>query len=340
MNIRERINILSQLGIYLNKIDDEFLYAVMKQSEFHNAWFSIENQKSALQSIANQFLDEKKLVNWLESYQISEPKNPKTVGLVMAGNIPLVGFQDWLCVFVTGHRAQIKLSDKDKFMFPHLVKMMQTWNPNVTKYIEFVNILKDFEAVIATGSNNTARYFESYFGKYPNIIRKNRNSIAILDGSETKKEFAQLGADIFQYFGLGCRNVSKIYLPKGYDFQPLLEALHEFNYLIMNSKYKNNFDYNYALYILNRTKYEANGCILMTENESLNSRIANLNFEYYSDMVELSKKLNSVRHEIQCVVSKNALEDFSTMGFGKTQKPTLADYPDGIDVINFLQKLD
>ncbi len=340
MNIRERINILSQLGKYLNKIDDEFLYAVMKQSEFHNAWFSIENQKSALQSIANQFLDENKLTNWLESYQISEPKNPKTVGLVMAGNIPLVGLQDWLCVFVTGHRAQIKLSDKDKFMFPHLVKMMQTWNPNVTKYIEFVDILKDFDAVIATGSNNTARYFESYFGKYPNIIRKNRNSVAILDGSETEEEFARLGADIFQYFGLGCRNVSKIYLPKGYDFQPLLEALHEFNSLILNSKYKNNFDYNYALYILNRTKYEANGCILMTENESLNSRIANLNFEYYSDMVELSKKLNSVRHEIQCVVSKNALEDFSTMDFGKTQKPTLADYPDGIDVINFLQKLD
>ncbi len=339
MVIIERIKILSQLGDYLKNIEDEYLFAVMKQTEFHNAWFTLENQKSALLSIVENFLQEDKLQLWAKKYTLQEPIVQKTIGLVFAGNIPLVGFQDWLCVFVAGHKAQIKLSEKDRFMFPHLLKIMSQWNVEILEYIDIQLIMKKFDAVIATGSNNTARYFEAYFGKYPNIIRKNRNSVAVLMGNESKKDLLLLGNDIFKYFGLGCRNVSKLYIPKNYDFQFLLETLHEFKSIVLHSKYKNNFDYNYALYILNKTKFQANGCLLMTESASLQSRIANLHYEFYEDVDALGDHLADIKDSIQCVVSKSQIKNINTIYFGQTQQPSLSDYADGVDVMNFLRNL-
>jgi hypothetical protein len=284
-----------------------------------------------------------KLESWAARYPDTASEHPlKTVGLIMAGNIPLVGFHDWLCVFTAGHRAKVKLSDKDKVLLPFLVKKMGDWAFESWEHTEFVAEgapIGGMDAVIATGSNNTARYFEQYFGKYPHIIRRNRNSVAVLDGSETHDDLLALGKDVFTYFGLGCRNVSKLYVPQGYDFEPLLEALHTFNDLVLHNKYKNNFDYNFTLYILNNTPHLSNGCVLLVEHPALTTRIATLHYEYYRDAEHLSDLLSPQLENIQCIVSKMSLNNIAALPFGATQKPGLSDYADGVDTMAFLTAL-
>lgn len=338
MTLEQRITLLVQLGEYLVS-GDEFLHAVMHRTHYNNRWLTIENCKKATKAIAHNFLQKEVLENWAKHYVIRDNSNPKKVGIVMAGNIPLVGFHDWLAVFLSGNKAAIKLSDKDKFLMPHLIKKMGDWEKEAKPYFEIIERLKDFEAVIATGSNNSARYFEQYFGKYPHIIRKNRHAIAVLDGTETPQELGDLGRDVFEYFGLGCRNVSKIYLPRDFKFEPLLEAFHQYNSIVLNTKYKNNFDYNYAMFMLNKVAYKANGCILLIENEAIASRIASLHYEYYDKMDTLVSTLNNQAEEIQCVVSKMNLANINTVAFGKAQQPSLTDYADGIDTMEFLINL-
>ncbi|MDX1939538.1 MAG: acyl-CoA reductase [Saprospiraceae bacterium] len=338
MRLSERIAVLVKLGEHLRS-DDEYLNAIMHRNYYHNKWFTVENQKKAIKAIAEKFLDENKLRQWLDHYRIDDNITPQTVGLVMAGNIPLVGFHDVLCVFAAGHKALIKLSDKDPYLLPYLFKLLEQLNKNTKFYFEIVDFLKDYDAVIATGSNNSARYFEAYFGKVPNIIRKNRNAIAVLTGSETQEELKNLGYDIFQYYGLGCRNVSKIYVPKGYDFTLLLEALHEFREVVLNDKYKNNFDYNYALYILNKTPHLSTGCIILTEDKSLQSRIAGLHYEFYDDIKTVEEEIQTHAEEIQCVIAKDNLLQIPTLPFGKAQSPELWDYADGVDTMQFLLSL-
>ncbi|MEO6037082.1 MAG: acyl-CoA reductase, partial [Saprospiraceae bacterium] len=263
MTLQARLDLLAELGHYLRSEGDEDLTTAIQQSYLENKWFTPENTRLALQAISNAFLDRKKLADWAARYPIGNQLHPtKTVGLIMAGNIPLVGFQDWLCVFVAGHRAKVKLSDKDKNLLPLLVKKMGNWAFESWEYTEFLledDRLKDFDAVIATGSNNSARYFEQYFSKYPHIIRRNRNGVAVLNGAESMADLYALGQDIFTYFGLGCRNVSKLYVPRGYNFEPLLEALHEYREIIHHDKYKNNFDYTLTLWVLNQIPYANNG---------------------------------------------------------------------------------
>lgn len=338
MLLKERIQVLIQLGEHLRG-KDEYLEALMQRSKFHNAWFTIENQQMAIDAIATQFLAAEKLAAWTSRYDMEQEIQPKTIGLIMAGNIPLVGFQDVLCVFVAGHRSKIKLSDKDKFLMPYLIKLLIQFNPAAADYFEIVNKLKDFEAVIATGSNNSARYFEAYFGKYPHIIRKNRNAVAVLKGDESPEDFANLGKDVFYYFGLGCRNVAKIYVPRGYEFTPLLETLHEYKEIVLHSKYKNNFDYSYAIMILNKVNFKANGCIILTEQETMASGIANLFYEYYDNLEALYQKLVTEKAQIQVVVGQVDWADLPTADFGAAQNPTLLDYADGVDVMDFLLAL-
>lgn len=338
MNLRDRIDALVYLGNYI-KNNDPHLQALVTTTYHENLWFTEENTYKAIEAITESFLQKELIENWLAEYDISEDTPIKTIGLILAGNIPLVGFYDLMCVFLAGQKAKIKLSEKDKVLIPHFINVMEKHQPEVSNYFEIVERLKDFDAVIATGSNNSARYFEAYFGKHPNIIRKNRNAVAILTGKETREQLETLGKDVFQYFGLGCRNVSKLYLPKGFNFNPLLEAFHEFKEIVLNDKYKNNFDYGYTLLILNKIPYQANGCILMTEQKSLQSRIAQLHYEYYSDLKELTEKINSKMDEIQCIVSEAELPEFSIVPFGKAQTPGLGDYADGVDVMDFLLKL-
>jgi hypothetical protein len=335
MTQAERIGLLGRLGEYLLQPDAE-LEAAIALSRATNPWFTEDNQHFALQGIAHHYLDLGKLRAWAQRYGATPERPRTTVGLTLAGNIPLVGFHDVLCTFVAGHRALVKLSEKDKYLLPLFVRKMAEWSPASAEYFQFVDRLQGFDAVIATGSDNSARYFEAYFGKYPHIIRRNRNGVAVLDGQEAFADFFALGEDIFRYFGLGCRNVAKLYVPVGFDFDPLLEALHEYRDVVLNTKYKNNFDYNYTLLILNRIPYKANGCILLTENESLHSRIAELYYEYYENEADLKSKLLAKAEGIQCVVGKLELAGFDCVPFGKAQQPALGDYADGVDTMAFL----
>jgi hypothetical protein len=340
----DRIALLAELGDYLLQAPDAELSAILDKAYLDNRWFTRENTLQALSAIAKAFLNRDRLLHWVSGYTLAGPLHPgKTIGLVMAGNIPLVGFQDWLCVFVAGHRALVKCSEKDKVLLPFLVGKIGEWAFESWEYTEFLSEsdkLVGFDAVIATGSNNTARYFEQYFRKYTHIIRRNRNSVAVLDGCETPAELLALGRDIFSYFGLGCRNVSKLYVPRQYDFSLLLEILHEYRALIQHDKYKNNFDYNLTLFVLNRIRYLNTGSLLLKEDAALQSRIASIHYEYYDDQRGLLAELDRRNAEIQCVVGHMVLENWTVLPFGKSQEPGLADYPDGVDIMKFLSQLE
>ena len=337
MNLEERISALIYLGEFL-KSTDEYLEALMSRTEFNNAWFTLENQKKAIQAIAEEFLEEEKLRAWINAYQIKDTSSPFKVGLVLAGNIPLVGFHDILCTFVAGHYAVVKPSAKDAYVLPYLIKKLNEFDERSVPYFSLVERLDDINAVIATGSNNSARYFDAYFGKYPNIIRRNRNAVAVLDGSESTDDLRNLGQDIFTYFGLGCRNVSKIFVPENYNLNTLLEVLHENKQLVMHSKYKNNFDYNFAIYSLNKEPFLSNGCLILKEDPALASRISVLHYEYYTDQDQLLVRLEDQKEEIQCVVANTDLP-LSSFAFGKAQQPGLSDYADGVDTLQFLSTL-
>lgn len=337
MTLSERVEVLGQLGDHLLG-KDEYLEAVMKRTAFHNGWFTEDSQQQAINEIAVQMLNRDRLQEWLSRYELTE-NSSKKVGIVMAGNIPLVGFHDWLCVFVAGHQAQVKLSEKDPFLFPYLMKILERLDERTQGYTTVTDRLQGFDAVIATGSNNSARYFEAYFSRYPHIIRKNRNGVAVLTGDETPAELRELGKDIFRYYGLGCRNVAKLYVPEGYDFDPLLEVLHEYREVVLNTKYKNNFDYNYALFVLNKIEFKANGCILLVQDAALQSRIACLHYEPYRSLEEVAKELQERESEVQCTVAKSGALPIPAFDFGKAQEPALWDYPDGADTLAFLAGL-
>ena len=253
----------------------------------------------------------------------------------MAGNIPLVGFHDFLCVLLSGNNVLAKLSSNDKVLLPYLSNYLIQQEPSLAARIAFTEgKMEGFDAVIATGSNNTSRYFEYYFGKKPNIIRKNRNSIAILTGKESTEELTALGEDIFRYYGLGCRNVSKIYVPKGYDFEPFFNAIFSYKDIVDQHKYANNYDYNKAVYLMSNFKILDNGFLILKEDDGQASPISVLFYAYYDAEETLEQELNAQEEQIQCIVSKKG-----GIGFGETQKPKLHDYADGVDTMEFLLKL-
>ncbi|MEP7319091.1 MAG: acyl-CoA reductase [Panacibacter sp.] len=332
MELQERIDLLHRLGEYM-KSDNVFFAEIKDKACIQNPWFTQEFIQLAVINIANEFLEKKKLAEWIKSYPASkEIPRAKTVGIVMAGNIPLVGFHDLLCVFVSGHYAVIKPSSKDEILVKHLVQKMYDWDVTVQNYISFAENLKGCDAYIATGSNNSGRYFESYFGRYPNIIRRNRTSVALLDSTETDAELHLLADDIQLYFGLGCRNVTKLYVPSGYDFIPLLNALKKFDYFMDFHKYKHNFDYHLTLLLMNSKYYMTNESIILTEHSSLFSPVSQVHFEFYDapEMAAVTIKQNS---DVQCIVGH------AFVPFGAAQLPSLYDYADGVDTMQFLCSL-
>jgi hypothetical protein len=334
MNLQYRIELLNNLGEYILPDDDSWQGAKEKAGH-ENGWFIPEFVELAIQNIAHSFLQKDKLESWVNSYKIPDTDPgfiPQTTGIIMAGNIPLVGFHDLLCVFISGHKANIKTSSKDRVLLNHLTEKWIETEPELKNYIQFSEMLKGCDAYIATGSNNSSRYFEYYFKKYPHIIRKNKTSVAVLTGMETKEELENLSDDVYWYFGLGCRNVTKIYVPESYDFIPLLGAFKKYNYLAEHHKYKNNYDYNLALHILNKKFYMTNDSILLIEDPSVFSPISQLNYEFYTDKEKLYNSL-SENNDLQCIVSNDFIP------FGKSQTPTLNDYADGMDTLQFLCKL-
>ena len=337
MTLQDRINALVTLGERL-QADTERLQAAKELAYVRNKWFTVENTQKAIDNICSAFLERAALESWAAAYDI-EQQASRTVGLVMAGNIPLVGFHDFMSVFLAGHKAKIKLSDKDTVLMQFVFQLLKDVDSSFSDYVEVVDRLTDFDAVIATGSNNTARYFEAYFGKYPNIIRRNRTSVAVLTGNETKEDLLALGQDIFEYFGLGCRNVSKLFLPQGYDFNNMMEAFHTHKELVLHNKYKNNYDYGYTLLTMNKIPTVFGTCVLLSENDSLQSRIAQVHYSFYNDEEGLKEVLKHHLTDIQCVVSKRPVVDFSFVQFGETQIPSLTDYADGVDTMAFLTDL-
>lgn len=332
MNIAEKEAALVRLGQYLADKSPE-LEAVKERAYIANGWFIPSFIDDALDNIVRYFLSPEPLQQWLQGYhKVTEQRAPKTVGIVSAGNIPLVGFHDWLCGFVSGHRVKMKLSGKDEILMKHVLQKIGEWYPDQAGQTEIQDMLKNCDAYIATGSNNSARYFHYYFAKYPHIIRHNRTSAAILTGNETPSELLALADDVMMYFGLGCRNVTKIYVPLNYDFAPLLKALEKYSYLIEHHKYKNNYDYNLALLLLNNSAYMTNGSILLQENTGLFSPISVLHYSNYVDMAQLQQELSG-EDALQCLVG----QQFTP--FGYAQQPTLTDYADGVDTLKFLLEL-
>jgi hypothetical protein len=341
MNIENQVLGLTKVSDYIkaflaknqedyNENDSDF-ELLLEKSKTENQWFTIENQKFALQQWAD-LLTEENINNWLKEYSIS--KISKRVGLIMAGNIPLVGFHDVISVVLSNHIPVIKLSSKDKYIIPFLLKKWNEFSEGNVQF-EFVERLENFDAVIATGSNNTARYLEYYFKNHLNIIRKNRTSVAVLKGDETEEELRLLANDIFQYFGLGCRNVTRILIPQEFVIDRLFESFIDFQDIINHNKYANNYEYNRAVYLLNQDKFWDNNFVMMKEDEKLFSPLSVINFSRYSSLDEVKSFIAENEENIQCVVAKDEL-GFDSIEFGEAQNPGLNIYADNVDTMKFL----
>ena len=327
---------LQKLSKFMANPSDKFV-EVMNSSCHSNGWFTIEEVQRSVTSLS-KMLNSSDLEIWLADIQLAQ--KPKKVGLILAGNIPLVGFHDVLCVLATGNIALIKMSSSDDKLLPALLNELLKIEPAFTNQIIYTERLKDFDAIIATGSNNTSRYFDYYFGKVPNIIRKNRNSIAVLNGSETETEIENLGHDIFDYFGLGCRNVSKVYVPKNYDLKNIFEPIEKYQPIVNHFKYNNNYDYNKSIYLVNGVKHFDNGFLLLKDDENFVSPLAVLFYQEYNSIQEIEEKLVLNDEQIQCVVSNIDLKiNKERIGFGDSQNPRLWDYADNVNTLSFLQSL-
>lgn len=361
MNLNQRIKTFAILGEFLAIFDAEpesalhqeikekypELYDAFYESTSHllenvqltNAWFTPGNVRYAFGETGRQ-LTEQNLQKWIASYRIEKAGfAPKTIAIIMAGNIPLVGFHDLLSVLISGHNVLVKLSSKDNKLIPQLVKILCAIAPALKPRIRFeAAVLKQFDAVIATGSNNSARYFEYYFGKYPHIIRKNRQSVAVLSGNETPRQMQLLASDILRYFGLGCRNVSKLYVPESFQAATVFDNAKHYSYLQQHNKFANNYDYNRAIYLMNNAEFYEDGVFLLKPDSALVSPVAVVHYEKYKKISEVKQLLQLQAKEIQCVVADKLLID-NAIPFGRSQQPDLWEYADDVDTLDFLCNL-
>jgi hypothetical protein len=348
MDLETKKNVFVTLGRFLNQFaegntnkdssvpQNDLFFNEFEQliqlSQSHNGWFTPEQVYFSIQSWAKA-LTEENLNQWTSSYDFTTSES-KTIALILAGNIPLVGFHDFISVLISGHNVLVKTSSNDQHLLPFLAKYLIAIETELAHKITIIEgKLENFDAVIATGSNNTARYFEYYFKDKPSIIRKNRNSIAVLNGEETREQLIALGEDIFRYFGLGCRNVSKLFVPKGYSFDAFFEAIFEYQDVIHYEKYANNYDYNKAVFLMSNYKLLDNGFLTLKEDSSHASPISSVFYEYYENLDTVEKRLETENDSIQCIVSNNLVKN--SIPFGQTQRPELWDYADNVDTISF-----
>lgn len=335
--IQQRIANLVALGQSLKT--SKALAEKIQWAETRNPWFTREFVQQAVTAIANEMLAEEKIMQWLSAYQVRNVN--RTIGLIFAGNVPLVGFHDFLCCYVAGCSMKIKLSSKDDDLFPLALGLLQEIDSELKSKVELVDKLKGFDAVIATGSDNTNRYFEYYFRDYPKVLRANRNSVAVLTGNESSEDLQKLADDIFLYFGFGCRNVSKLYVHVGYNFELLFPAFEKYVWLHQHTKYMNNYDYNRTILLMNKTSHYSDDKVMVVEDARIASPIATLHYEYWHDENVLASKLKQNAEKIQCVVSATPgkWEAVSEAPFGNAQHPALNDYADGVDTLQFLLNL-
>ncbi|TAF45617.1 MAG: acyl-CoA reductase [Sphingobacteriales bacterium] len=332
----DKIMAFSLLGDFLRKPNAAF-NQVIHSAQNYNAWFTPAEVSKAVAALGNM-LNHTDLQNWLATY----PENSKvnTIGLVLAGNLPLVGLHDVLCVLSTGNKAVIKPSSQDNQLLIAVLNQLFYIEPRFKAMVKIVLKLDNFDAIIATGSNNTSRYFEYYFGRVPHIIRKARNAVAVLTGNETCHELQLLGEDIFSYYGLGCRNVSKLFVPKGYDFNFFFESIESYNPIINHHKYHNNYDYNKSIYLVNKTPHLDNGFLLLSPNEALCSPLAVLYHQSYNNLADIEKQIMANQNSLQVIVSHaNLNTPVAAVNFGESQKPKINDYADGVNTLQFLASL-
>lgn len=333
MDIKERIAALSALGQYLKNLDENTLSELHLKARAGNSWFTPENVDTALKGIVN-YLQKDKLQEWVGHYDIKDQN--KRVGIVMAGNIPFVGFHDLLSVLISGNQAHIKLSSQDTALMKFVITELTEIAPSFKEQIIIKDRLKDIDAIIATGSDNTSRYFEYYFSKHPHIIRKNRTSCAILTGAETSEDLKGIADDIFLYFGLGCRNISKLFVPQDYEFTPFFEGIQHYQNITHHHKYSNNYDYNKSIYLVNGEPHFDNGFLMLRETKQMVSPISVVYYERYRDEDELRAILERNKEKIQCIVADSWP---NSQPFGNAQYPELWDYADGVDTMKFLTEL-
>ena len=337
--LNKRISVIEKLGKYLCKIDlkekkYKDLSLCINKTYNHNNWFTIENQLIALKEWG-KILNKKSLKSWLNKYLINEKKSIKIIGLVLAGNIPIVGFHDILCILITGNIAKIKKSSSDPYLIPFLLNKLCEFDQVFEKSVVFTDKkFSKIDMIIATGSNNSSRYFDYYFSHIPNIIRKNRSGIAVLDGNETKSEIDLLVTDILTYYGLGCRSVSKLFLPINYDIDIIFKSLYSHSKIINSKKYSNNYQYYKTLFLMNKISFLENGFFILKEDNSYNSPVSCLNYEFYTDLNKLKKKIIDDSDLIQCVSTNLNIQN--SFPLGSLQSPSLSDYADNIDTIKFI----
>ncbi len=340
MILKQRINAFVNVGLFINRhflgqLPSETalhhgLHKVIELAYIHNGWFSPNFVNEAIRNIGTM-LTEDSLITFCDNKSVA---NPKTVAVICAGNIPMVGFHDVMCILLSGHKVLLKLSADDNVLLPFFLKLLTHYEPEIEKNILFAgNKLTDFDAVIATGSNNTATHFNYYFGKYPNIIRKNRTSLAILSGNESPEDLKNLGKDVFLYYGLGCRNVSKLLVPLNYNFNLFFESLIDFGYVIDNKKYGNNYDYHRAIYLLEQMSFLDNNFLMIRQSKDLFSPVATLYYDFYENKDQVDDYLALNKENLQCVVGKGYIP------FGYSQQPVISDFADNINTSKFLLTL-
>ncbi|MEX2233858.1 MAG: acyl-CoA reductase [Cyclobacteriaceae bacterium] len=334
MTTGDRLVAFGKLGKYLHAIDEAEIEEILLKVRNENPWFTPGSVALALEGLRG-YLNPEKLKKWVSAYTLN-PKTIKKIAVVMAGNIPLAGFHDFLSVLISGHAIVIKLSSKDSVLPTFISNKLIGIEPRFQSQITIADRLKDFDAVIATGSDNSSRYFQYYFGKYPHIIRKNRTSCGVLTGSETAEDLILLGRDVFTYFGLGCRNVSKIFIPQDFDPVKLMKAWDIYVDILNHHKYHNNYDYQKSILLVNKMPFYDSGFVILHENEKLVSPISVVYLERYKDEQDLTAKLSAVSEKLQCIVGNMQPHQIS---FGQAQSPELSDYADKVDTLKFLEKI-
>lgn len=334
MTLTERIESLVYLGTVLEH-PSEIMKAVMQRAEIENAWFTQESIQKAIRGVG-MWLKPDELHSWINKYKIAD-RMPERTGMILAGNIPMVGFHDVMTNYLAGNVSVIRFSEKDNVLIPYMLRIISEAFPGAEMYFDYKEDFKTIDRLVATGSDSAAGLFRNYFSYVPALIRCHRNAVAVITGDETDEELLALGEDAFSYFGLGCRNVSKLYVPSGYVFDRLLELWHDrYKEMVLHSKYKNNFDYLYAVYLLNKEPFLANGHVIIRESEGLSSPVASLFFEYYDKISDVAAKLAALKDKLQVVISKIPLHEFNSVIPGEAQYPAIDDYADGVDTMEFL----
>lgn len=338
MNLENRIKLFTALGNSIkNDLSTESFETFLEDIEHENSWFIRQFVRKSLGEIADNYLNKDKLTEWLSAYTIEN--RTKKVGLILAGNLPLVGFHDILSVLICGHVAVVKLSTRDKLLYHYIRNTLIELEPQMSEYFILSDSMKEVDAIIATGSDNSSKYFEYYFAKKPHIIRRNRVSVAVLTGSETTEELSLLSDDIFSYFGLGCRSVSKIYIPKNYNVSKLIDACNKYEWLGDYSKYNNNYTYNKSVLLVNKEPHFDSGFSLFRESEEMHSPISVVFLKSYENISAVEQELIKQKNKLQVIVSNREIDGIPTYQLGFSQKPQLNDYADGIDTLQFLTTL-